>query len=104
MSRWPILQMKRLRQGENPRTEGCLSAEEIRTGLIGKLTQMWVKLPQISQDGHPQILPSESIDSDVLSGDKNCVQLRGLLIATTIVRTTDPAVPPRGLTLIQALG
>lgn len=47
--------------------EGCLSAKEIRTGLIGKLTQMWVKLPQISQDGHPQILPSESIDSDVLS-------------------------------------
>lgn len=45
--------------------EGYLPAKEMRTGLIGKLIQMWVKLPQINQDGHPQILPSKSIHSDV---------------------------------------
>lgn len=90
MSRWPILHIKRVRQGENPSHEKVVYQLQSE-----KLTQLWVNLPQISQGDHPQLLPSKSTDSDALSKDKNCVRLRGLLPATAAIgRTRDTAVPP----------
>lgn len=91
-----------MRQGETPSNEKakvrhglpCLSVKEMRAENVGRLTQMWVNLPHVSQTGHPQILPSKSIGSGVLSRDQSCVKLRGFFTAmTVIIRIRDATGP-----------
>lgn len=91
-----------MRQGETPSNKKakvrhglpCLSVKEMRAETVGRLTQMRVNLAQISQNGHPQILPSKSIGSGVLSRDQSRVKLRGFFtIMTVIIRFRDATGP-----------